>query len=201
MSVESELKEATKISKRSSETDQKFRGRLASAVLELPEDVWEELSQEAQDWTNAAVEALNEEEEIASFDGEGEDAADDKGDEEVATKPAKKSAAKTAEKSKPKPKAAKAKAKPEKKEAPAKTAKKAATKTNGSRPQGAQDMIKVLMLKDPTLSTEDILATLAKKGHKPTQQAVTSIRSGMRNTLKIIQREGVDVLKLNLSSR
>src|SRR5882724_13421798 len=79
-----------------------------------------------------------------------------------------------------------------KKTVAAKPAKKAASRGNGAvRGTGAQTLIKQIMLKDPNISTEDLIGRLEKKGLKPTKVAVTSIRSGMRHTLKVMADAGV----------
>ena len=96
-----------------------------------------------------------------------------------------------------KPKKATAKAAPAKKavaakkEKAAKPAKKAGTSPRGNGGTGAQTQIKLMMLKDPNISTEDLIDRLGKKGLKPTKVAVTSIRSGMRHTMRVMADAGV----------
>jgi hypothetical protein len=201
--LESELQAAASIKRKANETEQAYLQRLAEAVRELPDDEWDQISEEGQTWTNDAIKALNAEHEIESFGngepkeepkeepddkpGEEHDDDDDNGEskeggeevEEKAAKPARRVAAK--KEAAPKKKAVKE----------AKPAKKTVVKTNGSRPAGAQTMIKQLLLKDPSMSTEDILAQLSKKGYSPTRQAATSIRSGFRHSLKVIKEAGM----------
>ena len=83
-----------------------------------------------------------------------------------------------------------------------KTAKPASKKANKpavrTRPIGAQGAIKRLVLKNPRITTEELLEQCSKQGFSPTKFAASTIRAGMKNTLKIIQEEGIDVRKLKL---
>lgn len=209
------LQKLTKIeSQGDDESRQEFLERLAtgsSEFFEDKDDVWEGLPKPTQSWVNAAVKALNAEKDIADPDEvkepevdqpeetedaeeTGEEDADDHeddGDEneedsDVETKSKKR----TAKKKAPAKKVAKKNV--GKKTVAAKPAKKAASRGNGAvRGTGAQTLIKQMMLKDPNISTEDLISRLEKKGLKPTKVAVTSIRSGMRHTLKVMADAGV----------
>jgi hypothetical protein len=192
----------------------------SSEYFEDKDDEWEAQPKAAQSWVNAAVKAINagktivdpdevkdepeadeSEEETEGAEDNGEEDADDHDDDgeeqpdeeesdmEQTTTKAKKRSAKKA----PAKKAAKKKVAPAKKAtAAAKPAKKAASRGNGAvRGTGAQTLIKQIMLKDPSVSTEDLIARLEKKGLKPTKVAVTSIRSGMRHTLRVMADAGV----------
>ena len=68
-----------------------------------------------------------------------------------------------------------------------------AAKGNGAgrgRPIGAQYKIKELLLQNPKMSVEDLLKKLAPLGFKPTRAAVASIRSGFRQSMKVIMDKG-----------
>lgn len=57
--------------------------------------------------------------------------------------------------------------------------------------EGAQASIKRAIIKDPTATTEDIIAALAKKGLDATTSAVSTIRSGTLQTLRLVKELGV----------
>lgn len=76
--------------------------------------------------------------------------------------------------------------------------KKAAVKRGDGevRKVGAQTQIKKMLAKKPSLSTEELLERLEKQGYHPTPLAVSSIRSGFRNTVKILNEAGLCDLDL-----
>lgn len=57
--------------------------------------------------------------------------------------------------------------------------------------EGAQASIKRAVIKSPTSTTEEVVAALAKKGLDVTSQAVSTIRSGTLQTLRLIQDIGM----------
>ena len=63
------------------ESDAKYRARLVRLANELEETEWKGLSEEAQEWVNAGVKALNKKKDVADFPG---------AEEEAEEKPAKK---------------------------------------------------------------------------------------------------------------
>lgn len=192
------------------ESRQEFLERLATGSNEYFDDhgdEWEGLPKATQSWVNAAVKALNASNAIADPDevedksdvdeedadeedaGDHEDDGDETDEEEDVEKTGTKSKKRPAKKKAPAKKVVKKK---EAKKIAAKPAKKAAARGNGAvRGTGAQTLIKQMMLKDPNISTEDLIGRLEKKGLKPTKIAVTSIRSGMRHTLKVMADAGV----------
>jgi outer membrane biosynthesis protein TonB len=199
------LQKATKIEEQGSdESRQDYLERLASAASdELDGEAWEALPNAAQVWVNAAVKALNAGNEITDPEPSSEEESDDEQQAEEADEEAGDDQPEDEEQEDDMPTktAAKKKAPAKKKAAPKKTAaakpakteaKPAKAKSNGAvRGTGAQTVIKQIMLKDPAISTEDLIARLEKKGLKPTKVAVTSIRSGMRHTLKVMADAGV----------
>lgn len=59
------------------------------------------------------------------------------------------------------------------------------------RKEGAQVAIKRAVIKDPTASTESIVAALEKKGLDATPSAVSTIRSGTLQTLRLVKEIGM----------
>ena len=231
--IESELQKVSKIKPKSGEERPAYIIRLVEVVqekVEKDEEVWDSLSEEAQNFINAVSTAANDKEDTPDFpadkaeapdeeeaDGEdeaeeeedGEEAEDDDAetetDDEEEKKPVtkkkatpkkeakkeatpKKAAAKEAAPKDEKKKKPTTKAATEKKptaEKPAKE-KKVAVKTRS----GAQQMIKKLILKQPAITVEQLLEKLDKAGHKPSRLAVSSIRSGFRDSIRVIKDAG-----------
>lgn len=187
------------------ESRQEFLERLvtnSNEHFEKNEEAWDEQPQATQSWLNAAVKALDAGKEIVDpdeVDEESEDDAEEETDDTDAQSDEGESneeeeemttAAETATTTKKKKAAPAKKAKPAKKATPKKEKTK---KSNGaaSRGTGAQTVIKQIMLKNPNISTDELIEKLASKGLKPTKVAVTSIRSGMRHTLNVMKDAGV----------
>jgi hypothetical protein len=59
------------------------------------------------------------------------------------------------------------------------------------RGTGAQVAIKRAVIKDPSISTEDIVKQLAKKGIEVTQSGASTIRSGTLQTLRLVKEIGM----------
>ena len=176
----------------------------------------------AQDWYNAATEADNAEKAIPDFpdakatvdedeaadddaddgaedeeDEAADDAADDQeedADEEEDVAPKKTSSAKDGKK----------KPVPAKKEAPVKkSVKEAATPKKGAaakKPAAAapkkgtsmRRTLKMIIVKKPKMSVEDLIEALGKKGHtSPSKLTVSSIRSDTRDTMKVLVEAGI----------
>jgi hypothetical protein len=80
-SIEEELVEATGTTKEESESRNKYLSRLLRACSKLPDEIWESLSNEAQQWVNDGIEAMTSKldipefpgSEAGTFGGEGED--------------------------------------------------------------------------------------------------------------------------------
>lgn len=68
MTIENELLEATKFQQRRAYADrQDYLAALARAVDHIEDDIYDALSNEASDWFNAAVRAMNNKKKIAEF--------------------------------------------------------------------------------------------------------------------------------------
>jgi hypothetical protein len=207
--IKTELMKAANAKEKKGEDFQAFAKRLTGLVQALPDDSWDKLSKNAQDWVNEAATAINAKKDIPNIDdaedekGEGEDADADTGEEEeVATSKksakngkkgaASKKGATTATKN-GNGKNAKAGASSKKDDEPMATTKKEAAKpaTRSSGKGGAQVAIKTAVIKDPKATTESIVNALKKKGLEPTIAAVSTIRSGTLQTLRLVKDLGM----------
>lgn len=155
--IETELLEATGVKPKAKEKRQAFLGRLHTAVSELTDAAWEDLSTPAQKWANAASTAYDADKELPDFAADKEAPASKKGavaeeddttdgeddaeeaddtetseDEDMNTKTPAKKGAKKAAKQTPAP----AKKTAKKEAAPAKKAKKAVAGKPGSKGDG-----------------------------------------------------------------
>jgi hypothetical protein len=170
--VEKELLNATGLKANEGGSRADFLEALIVAVNKLSDAAWHKLSDPAQAWANNASRALDNGKDIPEFNAQGKETAP---------------FAKKAERPKVEKKAKKTKAE-----------KKSKPKASPQKPVGAQMLIKQFVLAQPNITTDELLEKLAKKGFKPTKIAVSTIRTGMRQTLKIIKESGVDVRKLEL---
>ena len=207
MTIEQELMKATGLKPKKGEDQQDWFKRLQAAVEDMKDADWDELSDPAQKWCNAAATAVKKDKDIEGFDddeapggedGEDDDAAgdagsDDAGDDDDDAPPAKAAKGKNgkkAEKEKPAPKAAKGKdkEKPEK-EKPEKEAKE---RKSGPKSSGVKVDIKKVIIKDPQASVEDIMSALKKGGTKsPSRPTVAGIRAEFRHSLAVLKSQGL----------
>jgi hypothetical protein len=187
--IQTTLREATGLKPKSGEDTQEFWKRLIAAVQELPEDAWEKLDTKAQKWVNDGAKAINAKEDIADFpDAEAANEEDDevatktktakKGGEKTGKAPTKKVAADD----KPEKKATKKEAKPEKE-----VKKPAATK----RGSGLESTIKNMIVKKPTITSDELVEKLEAKQVKASRFTVVAIRAGFRHSIKVLQEAGL----------
>ncbi len=66
-SVEKELQDLTGIKRRAKEGKQRYLPRLLDAVNDLPDDRWDDVSPEGQDWANNGMKSLKKKETIPDF--------------------------------------------------------------------------------------------------------------------------------------
>ena len=218
--VEDELVKFTKVKRRNTEKKQTYLARVVKKVTELDDDVWEQMSEAAQEWSNAASVAFNKKKDIPEFpvdeepeegeedvddvDDESDDPEDeDDDDEEEEVKPKKTSkasksttATKGSAKSTPSKKDTESKtsSKPKvsAKKEPKKAPKKESAKTTeGGKPRGGGVAIKEIMVRDPHISIEDLTAELHANSFSLTEFTIASIRSEFRQTLKVLNNLGV----------
>lgn len=160
--------------------------------------------EDAADEADEEADATEEAEDEGDEDDAGEEDADDEpeeGEEEEVTEaktngkakpggkkaPAKKPAAKKA----PAPKvAAKGKDKPASK-AVKSGGKKAAPAKGGKKPVSARRAVKLMIIKKPSLSVDDIMDQLKTKGYDPLSKlTVNTTRSETRDTIKLLNELG-----------
>lgn len=198
---------------KASEDRQKFLERTMLAIQKLPEEKWEELAAVpgAQDWYNSATEADNDEKDLPDFPdvaaaaGDAPDDDADDAEDEAPAKPAKasksakaKANGKVAAKTEKAPaKAAKA-AKPEKPAKPAKAAKAApAEKPAKGGKVAMKYALKLLVVKNPRLTVEDLMARLEKAGYaSPSRLTVSTFRADTRGTIKALNEAGLTNIEL-----
>lgn len=65
--IENEILEVVKVKAKKGEDRQEYLDRLMRAVTKLSDDVWEGLSTEAQEWTNAAAQSAKDKTDIEDF--------------------------------------------------------------------------------------------------------------------------------------
>ena len=188
--LEKELVEATNLKEKKNEKRQDYLMRLCRATAKVPDDVWEGLSTAAQDWNNAAAEAITDSKPIVDFepdvaaakpgseetgdpvddleeDEELEEESDEDEEEEepVATKPKAKVEAKKAELHPP-------------------------TKTHPGRKVSACHTIKKIVVKQPTISVADLSEKLKASGFKVSDVTIATLRSDLRDTLRVLNEVG-----------
>lgn len=170
------------------EDTQAYRHRLLASTRILTDDEWGVLSPRAQEWANEATKAENAGEELPDFPDEIEktEVADDAPPSSTKTRSAKKG--KDIPMSTKKKKLV-AKESVRKKSAGGSSTKKA----NSSAPKkriGAQDFLKMEVLRDINISSDELMLKLKKKGFKVSDHTVSSMRSSFRNSVKMMQDAG-----------
>ncbi len=208
--IESELLDVTKLKRSKRDDDQKYLGKLIRKVADLSEDDWEDLSEQAQEWFNAGIDARNEGDDIPLFsdipeDDSGDDDAsepdeedeevitgiddeDDIADDEPESEPEVEAAPAKKTNGKKKP-ATKAKAKEPSKP---KVTPKAKAKPKESKKIGAGERAKEIMLeKGMTISAEDLLGYLEDEGYTYSIHTVKVVRAEFQQAMKVLERKGM----------
>jgi len=163
-------KPAKKAEKKSAKKDTKAGGKKASKKAEEDDEEDDEDEDEDED--------ESEDEDDADEEHEDGDVDEDDDDDEEDEKPAKKSSKKSSKDEKP---AKKTDKKVDKK------ADKAADKKPAKRGTGVTASIKQIMLVNPHIELEDLMAKLQEKGFDPiSQMTVSTVRADFRHTLKIM---------------
>ncbi len=191
------------------EDAQEYKKRLLVDAGKMADDEWDTLSPEAQSWINDAQKAENESAELPDFpdalkpikeavDKMNNTPLDEEtivdGDKSSTKAKKKKTSSPPPTKKKP-PMTTKKKTSdsPSKKAAPAKkeVVKKSSPKPGVVRREaGAQDFIKQEIMRNPHITREDLHEKVKKKGFKVSSLTVSTLRSGFRNSLKIIRDAG-----------
>lgn len=211
--MQKELQKVTKIKPNRNESRADYLGRLVQAIDGLSDEGWDELSKSAQKWANQATKAYEASKPIKDFpdaeeaesdpadaeekdeqDAAGAESQQEAGDEDV-------EAEDEAEAEAPVSKSSKEKAVTSVSKAKKATTAKSKSKSNGSAEAaapkklgtGAPTIIKQLLLKNASMSKEDLLTALKKKNIKVSDLTAGTIRSDFRHSLRVLQ--DADMLK------
>ena len=169
--TENELLKVAGLKPKKGEERQAYLIRLLKAVSDpkkVTDDIWEGLTKESQDWTNAAAEEYKAGRPVEDFTDYEEEDDDPPVDEEVneeeeeAPPPVK-----TKAKKEEKPKAAKSESAP-------------------TRKVSACHMIKKIVVKDPKITVADLSAQLKEQGLKVSDVTISTLRSDLRDTLRVM---------------
>jgi hypothetical protein len=186
--IETELRKVTKF-EQTPKDRQTLLVKLHEKVSVVPDDVWETLSAETQEWVNEATKAKGDGAPLPEF-SDLPTVAESSEDQPVAT------ASKPAKKTPPSKKAAPPAKKPDaKKAAPSKpAADKAPAKKPAAKPAGevtgVKAKIKNMILKKTDISTDEIVAKLGANGAEVSRLTVAAVRAEFRHSLRCIKQAG-----------
>lgn len=173
--IEAELTKATRF-RASGKTGQPLLKGLVEAVQKLDDEAWDELSDPAQRWVNAGVEAMQAGKPVPKF-GKVADEPEEEAEDEPAPKPAKKVKDKKVKAAKPdKPKKLKV----------------------ASVAPNMNTLLKQLVLRNPNITNPEIMEKLQKAGYEPTTFFIATAKSTFKHALRVIKQEGVDVRELDV---
>ena len=163
--IEAELVEVTALKVKRKEERQDYLVRLMKAVSKLPDPEWEGLTKPAQDWNNGAAEAFKAGDALEDFPDldEVDEPIDEEVDEEAM--------ASIVEKKKPE--------KVEKKTQPVVNA-------NPAKKVSACHAIKRIVVKNPKISVAELTEKLKEDGLKVSDVTVATLRSDLRDTLRVL---------------
>lgn len=186
--IERELAAATKLKARKNEDRQDYLTRLMKAVSRLDNDPWGDLTTAAQDWTNEAAKSYNEGTPIVDFGASGGEVEVPKEEapEEVQNAPEEPSEADEVQGVSP------SESPTEEMEEPSKPVRGRA----GATRKSACHMIKTWVVKDPKITVKDIAAKLRSKGLKVSDVTIASLRSSVRDTLRVMRE--LDMIDVKL---
>jgi hypothetical protein len=189
-SIEKELLKATGEETRGDDEQKKaYIKRVVKKANGLAEDKWNKLSQDAQQWVNDNVKAINAKTAVTDFP------TDDEPDDEPAPKkraavedddaPApKKKAAAADDDDEPAPKKKAAAADDDEDDEPAK-------KPKSDAKPGVIPRVKKLVVKNPEWKKSQVIAKLEEEGYTVSPNTVGIAYYDVRNTLKVAKEQGV----------
>ncbi len=191
--IEEELLAVTKLPEKKKEDRQKYLYRLMYAAAKVKDDVWESISPIAQDWVNGGAEAHKAGDEIEDFPDYEEDEPDtNPRPEEVDEEVDEEAAPVVVKKKEPK----KTEPKEEKEEKPVKAAKEPEKQV---RRVSACHMIKKLIVQTPKITVDELSKQLKDMNLKASDITVATLRSDMRDTLRLFNELGMGKEKFELS--
>jgi hypothetical protein len=179
MDIEKELLSAAKLKLKKGEDRQSFLVRLMKTISKLDNDPWAELSTESQDWTNNAALAFNEGRALQDFVEEEGDEVEDLPEQEVSLVPGGERG-EVFEEIQPQDEVGPIE---DNEEAPSAPVRGRA----GSKRNSACHMIKTWVVKNPKISVKDIAAKLRSKDMKVSDVTIASLRSSVRDTLRVMR--------------
>jgi hypothetical protein len=196
--IEAELISASNLSIKKKEDRQDFLGRLMLAVAKVPDQVWADLSQDARDWNDSATEAYNSGVDIQEF-SDLEEELDDFPSAEEEAQPAKNGATVIhAEETQEVPPSGKKLGRPPgpKVDHKATIEEFGPPRRSSSKKVSACHIVKKVVMRRPTISVNEILDKLKENNLKVTPVTVATLRSSIRDTLRVLNEEGVGKFQL-----
>lgn len=158
--IEQELLNATELKSKKDEQRQAYLSRLCRACAKVDDEVWEALSTAAQNWNNDAAQRVKDGGTIVDFPDFKEPVSnvDDESDEEakVVTKP-------KLDKKKPEPKL-----------------------IVQERKVSACHTIKKMVVKNPKITVAELSEQLKDSGLKVSDVTIATLRSDLRDTLRVL---------------
>jgi hypothetical protein len=179
--IQAELMDALKLKEKKGEARLALLKRIFSAVNEMDDKLFHELSSAAQKWANTSATAndATPPKALPEFpDYKPETAEADESETTVSTKTPK--AAKAAKDAKP---AAEAKVKKPAKE-------KKAAEPKAKKGPGKLDRIRALIVKKPALAGEALKAAVVAAGIEVTDTTIAAVRSDLMACIRVLQRAG-----------
>lgn len=182
--IEQELLQVTALKPKKNEDRQKYLTRLMLAVTKLSDPDWEGLTKDAQEWTNGGAEAHKAGSEVEDFEDFVEEAEDEEVDEEQVEGV-----------EKPQPVKAKtngngvAKTKSNGHKEEVKEIKK--SPSVAPRKVSACHMIKKIVVKKPTITVAELSEQLKQDGLKVSDVTIATLRSDLRDTLRVLNELGI----------
>ena len=186
--IEQELLDATAFKSKKNEETQAYLVRLMRAVAKLKDPDWEALSTDAQNWNNDAAQAFQEGKPIVNFSDIEEEAEESEEDEAVEDSKVDEEESEEDEEESA-PVAAKAngqKDKPKSKPAPVQTGRKIS----------ACHIIKKMVVKKPQITVTELSEKLKADGLKVSDVTIATLRSDLRDTLRVLNELGAGNFKL-----
>lgn len=213
--IELELQEVSEVSQKKREDRQTYLTRLMREVSKIPDDIWGSLSKDAQDWNNDAATAFKDGRDIDDFSEEDEEPVEEEtsveaqeDDEEPADEgtalveadvgPSDTWSKQTEElglepQAEEQPVVKRGPGRPRKDESASQPA--MVTKVRGKN-TSACHKIKRMVVKKPWISVDEITAKLKAEGLKVTPVTIATLRSSVRDTLRVLNEENLGEFKM-----
>lgn len=218
--IELELQEVSEVQQKKKEDRQDYLTRLMRAVADVPDDIWGSLSKDAQEWNNDAATAFKEGRDIDDFLEEDEEPEEEEtnveapeADEEPIDEEAspleeamKVEGASDAwnkqteelglepQEESEQPVVKRGPGRPRKVEGENQS--NLVTKIRGKN-TSACHKIKRMVVKKPYITVDEITAKLKVEGLKVTPVTIATLRSSVRDTLRVLNEENLGTFRLN----